>query len=742
MAKVLQVRTAQSMGAMVAMLALIAGCSPENRAADKAGNAMAETISKPRDATSAPAAAGVVAAGNPWTGEASAVDLPIVPVPLRVERGEGFFALSVSTRVTPAFSGGEQATSAKYFTDLIFRTRGIQLGSAARGDIQFMIDSRAATQNPESYELRVTPQSIVVSARQSRGLFYGAVTLWQLATADSPRAGAIKVPAVHIVDEPRFGWRGVLLDSARHYQSPEFIERFIDAMALHKLNVLHWHLTDDQAWRLEIKKYPKLTDIGAWRVPAGAAPAKDIDSRTGKPRLYGGFYSQATARKLVAYAASRNITIVPEIEMPGHASAAIAAYPQLAAVNDAPKAVPADWGVYQNLYNVEEPTFSFLENVLTEVMDVFPSAYIHVGGDEPVKNQWKASARVQARMREWGIEDEQRLQSHFIQRMEKFLDAHGRRLIGWDEILEGGLGPQSTVMSWRGIDGALAAAQAGHDAVLSPAPTLYFDNRQSTSASEPPGRGRVVTAEEIYRFDPLPPALRVEQHRHILGVQGNLWTEHVRTEDRALYMTFPRAAAVAEIGWSSPENREWSSFVKRMRTQFTRYDALGIKHAAITPPPVAPPSPTRRSSYDLKLCTENLVLSLEDDAPLSGTRATFLVDVMNPCWIFEAADLSQVSSIQASVGQLPFNFQLGDDVKKIPLPKPQTREGELEVRLDSCQGERIATLPLAPALARDDVTTLPQVTIARKEGRHDLCLTFTRGNVDPIWAIDSVQLLQ
>jgi hexosaminidase len=240
----------------------------------------------------------------------------------------------------------------------------------------------------------------------------------------------------------------------------------------------------------------------------------------------------------------------------------------------------------------------------------------------------------------------------------------------------------------------------------------------------------------------LPPALRAEQQRHILGVQANIWTEHIRTEDRVQYMAFPRAAAIAEIGWSAPEHIDWESFTQRMQAQLARYDAVEIKHAALMPAPPAAQSPTKRNSYDLKLCTQKLVLSLEDDAPLSGSRASFLVDIMNPCWIFEGADLSQVSQIQASVGQLPFNFQIGDAVNKIPLLKPQTREGELEVRLDNCEGERVASLPLAPALARDDVSTLPPARITARAGRHDLCLIFTRERVDPLWVIDSVQLLQ
>ena len=397
--------------------------------------------------------------------------------------GRGTFRVTNGTTVRYAMGTGSEHV-ARYFIELVQRTRGIALSADSAGPadhtIYFELLASESAIDEEGYSLIVSPERIVVSASDSRGLFYGAVTLWQLLGSDS--SAEIRIPAVTINDSPRFRWRGLMLDSARHYQSPEFIKRFIDVMALHKLNVLHWHLTDDQAWRIEIKKYPKLTSVGAWRVPAGAAAAADIDPATGKPRLYGGFYSQDQVRDIVAYAALRHIAIVPEIDIPGHASAAIAAYPQLAVadpsrVTNHESRPPSDWGVYPNLFNVEESTFAFLEDVLGEVAALFPGEYIHVGGDEAVKDQWKASARVQARMRELGVRDEAELQSHFIQRMEKYLNGRGKRLIGWDEILEGGLAPNATVMSWRGIEGAVAAAAAGHDAVLSPQPTLYFDYR-------------------------------------------------------------------------------------------------------------------------------------------------------------------------------------------------------------------------------------------------------------------------
>jgi hexosaminidase len=397
--------------------------------------------------------------------------------------------------------------------------------------------------------------------------------------------------------------------------------------------------------------------------------------------------------------------------------------------------------VYSNLYNVDEGTFEFLENVLGEVVQLFSGKYVHIGGDEAVKDQWKASAHIQERMRTLGVSNEEALQRYFVERMGRFLSAHHRRLIGWDEILEGGIPGDAMIMSWRGIDGALAAAAAGHDAILSPSPALYFDNHQSASDTQP-GRERVVSLEDVYRFDPMPASLAPDRRQHILGVQANIWTEHMRTEGRVEYMTFPRAAALAEVGWSAPDRLDWAGFAARLPRQMERYEMLGIHAWRAAPQQVAAALRLQRSSHDLKSCTDKVVLSLEDDAPLAGERATFLVDIMNPCWIYQAADLSHVTAIAAAVGQLPFNFQLGADIHSIELNPPQTASGELEVRLDGCGGERIAVLPLQPAIANNAVTELPVAKIPHFEGTHDLCLKFTQRSLDPMWALDRVRLVE
>lgn len=671
----------------------------------------------------------------------------LIPAPAVSRPGQGLFTLSTQTPVVLLSSDAESERIARYFVSQLALAGGVQLqvkvaSIVPNAAIVFALDPKAIVSAEEGYELDVSQHGVRVSARRPHGLFNGAVSLLQLATADGSNRTDIRIQAQHIEDQPRFAWRGLMLDSARHMQTSDEIKRFIDAMALHKLNVFQWHLTDDQGWRLQIKKYPRLTDIGAWRVPAGAA---GVDAQTGKPARYGGFYTQNQVRDIVRYAAERYITVVPEIDMPGHAQAAIAAYPEFGTV-PAP-AVSADWGVHSYLFNNEEKTFVFLEDVLTEVLALFPSQFIHIGGDEAVKDQWKASARVQQRMHELGVADENAMQALLTKRMQIFLAARGRRLIGWDEILEGGLPADAAVMSWRGVDGAVTATAQGHDSVLSPWPTLYFDNRQGSGADEPPGRLRTISLEDVYKFDPLPATMSDEQARHLLGVQGNIWTEHIRTFDRVQWMSFPRAAAIAEMGWSPPERRDWLDFKRRLPALYARYDALGIAHAdrSYTEGPVSPSDildgKQRRTSAQLKLCSDNISLALEDDAPASGPRAIFHVDIQNPCWLFRQADLDVVHQIVAAVGSVPFNFQIGEAAAKIQFAKPTTPEGELLVMLDTCDGEVLARLPLAPAAGVPAVTVLSASPLQRISGRHDLCMRFAQHTLNPMYVLDSIELL-
>ncbi|MBI2260932.1 MAG: family 20 glycosylhydrolase [Caulobacterales bacterium] len=690
------------------------------------------------------AAALVLCLAAPAGAQDAAISPAVIPAPLSVTTEAGAFRLDGTTVLAAPAGDAEAAAAARYLADLLRRTRGLDLTVAVgAGAGASAVVFRRGEAEADGYTLEIGPDGAVITANDAGGFLYGAVTLWQLATAQAGQ-GPADLAAMRVVDAPRFGWRGLMLDSARHYQSPEFIKAFIDWMALHKLNVFHWHLTDDQSWRLEIKAFPRLTEVGAWRVPAGAAAQADIDPATRRPRLHGGFYTQDEVREIVAWAAARNIVVVPEIDVPGHASAAIAAYPELG-VTDAPgaavPAVPADWGVYPALFNTEESTLAFFHQVLAEVVDLFPGAYVHLGGDEAVKDQWKASPRTQERMRELGVADEAALQSWFIGRMEQYLNQHGRRLIGWDEILEGGLAPNATVMSWRGVEGAVEAARLGRDTVLSPAPTFYLDNRQS-AADGAPGRGFVVPMEALYSFDPTPESLTAEQAEHVLGVQANLWTEHMRDEARVEHQAYPRVAALAELAWSAPERMDWDDFRARLTPQLARYRTLGIDYAesALSPGPAPlPPQGERRYDHQMTLCSEGIALSLIDDAPLQGERASFLLDIMNPCWIYQAADLSDGVAFEAAVGQVPFNFQIGADIEKVRLRAPRTEAGELEVRIGNCEAEPALVIPLAGAAANHGVSVV-RGELPATPGVHDLCLTFTQAEVDPIWGLDWVRL--
>ncbi|HEY3815144.1 MAG TPA: family 20 glycosylhydrolase [Caulobacteraceae bacterium] len=740
----------------------------------------------------------------------------VIPEPLSLTPAPGVFVLSSATRILVPANDPQARWIATWLSDHLKRARGLALkvgeeSSRSTGPVIHLTRGPDAPAGDEAYALTTAPAGATVTGASDAALFYGAVTLLQLATETDGRARSVAIPSLTIQDAPRYAWRGLLLDSARHFQSPGFVKSFIDDMAVHKLNVLHWHLTDDQGWRLEIKKYPRLTEIGAWRMPAGQGPAQDIDPATHKPRLYGGFYTQAQVRDIVAYAAQRHVTIVPEIDMPGHESAAVVAYPWLASTSNPPTRVPSDWGVYDNLLDPNPRTVGFLEDVLGEVIDLFPSRYIHVGGDEAVKTQWKASPKIQAQMQALGLKNEDELQSWLTGRLDAWLTERGRRLVGWDDILKGGLTEHATIMSWQGPAGAAAAAAQGHDAVLAVDPTLYLDHRQNPAPDQPPGRGALLTLTDIAAFDPAPPTLSATERSHILGVEGAVWTEHIRTEPRVEFMTFPRAAAIAELGWSAPGAAK--SFMTRMPAEAARLRDLGVNAAdsayepllasdfdpktnrvSVTlsdesgagdiryttdgsePTPAAKrydapfalalPARVRaatfingesmshaverrfdadtvrsRDSHELKTCAGKLDLSLEDDAPATGPRAVFLVDILNPCWIYPGAELDGVASIGAEVGQLPFNFQVGDSINGIKFRAPATPDGELEVRLDTCDGERIAVLPLKPAVSNPAVTALPPVPIRPVAGKHDLCFTFTQKGVDPMWAIKTVDLL-
>ena len=419
----------------------------------------------------------------------------------------------------------------------------------------------------EGYKLRISTTGISLSAADRTGLFRGITTLEQLLPT---RDIGDSLPCLTITDWPRFPWRGMHLDACRHFWSVEFTKKYIDLLARYKMNTFQWHLTEDQGWRIEIKKYPKLTEVGAWRSGSQVGPysRREYDSTR-----YGGFYTQEQIREVVAYAAARHITVVPEIEMPGHAMAALASYPQMGCTGG-PYDVQKGWGVFDDVFCAgNDSVFTVLEDVLTEVMDLFPGQYIHIGGDECPKERWKTCAKCQARMRANGLKDEHALQSYFIQRIEKFVNSKGRTIIGWDEILEGGLAPNAAVMSWRGTEGGVAAAKEHHNVVMTPGSHCYFDHYQGDPANEPLAIGGFTTVQKVYSYEPIPAELTPEEAKYIMGAQGNVWTEYILMPEHATYMAAPRMCALAEVLWSPAAQRNEGSFVQRLEREFAWADA-------------------------------------------------------------------------------------------------------------------------------------------------------------------------
>jgi hexosaminidase len=500
----------------------------------------------------------------------------IIPLPMALSRGNGSWMPADSVVVTlsnPADAElRELGSLAAELTRLAYG-RPANLGSAAspspRG-IHLRI-SPDATASPESYHLKVASAGVEITAPAGAGLFYGLQTLRQLLDAASP-AG---VASVDITDAPRFSYRGLHLDVGRHFSSPEFVKRYIDLMARYKLNTFHWHLTEDQGWRIEIRKYPRLTEIGGCR--RETMVEKRFSPYVGDGIRYCGFYTQDQIRDVVEYARTRYVTIIPEIEMPGHAKAALAAYPELACT-PGPFEVRTTWGVDDDVFCPSEPTFAFIDDVLSEVVALFPGRYVHIGGDETPKRRWRASALAQEVMRREGLKDENELQSYFIRRVERMLIAKGRRLIGWDEILEGGLAPEATVMSWRGSSGGIAAAREGHDVIMTPNSHLYLDAYQGPPAFEPLAIGGFIPLERVYAFEPIPDSLTADQSRHILGAQGNVWTEYLKTSQAIEFSAYPRALALAEVVWSPRASRSWESFAARLPVALRALDKLEVNY--------------------------------------------------------------------------------------------------------------------------------------------------------------------
>ncbi len=513
--------------------------------------------------------------------------LSIIPEPNSIQLGTGTFALTSATGLE---ASEELASVAALIKSDIKEATGFDL-AGTENKISLVLDPAYKAKN-EGYKLDVTTDLVTITANEAAGIFYGYQTLKQMMPAYvyakmSTAKKAVEIPCAFIIDEPRFAWRGLMVDDCRHFVGGvENMKRFLDTMAVHKLNTMQWHLTEDQGWRIEIKAFPKLTEVGAWRTETKKGLYWDDEfAFDGVP--HGGFYTQEEVKEIVAYAQERFITIVPEIEMPGHAQAAIAAYPELGNNPDKQLPVFTNWGVNPTVLNVNDNTIEFLKTVLDEVMELFPSTYIHIGADECPKTEWENSADAQARIKELGLVDdpkyapnshtaEEKLQSWFVGIFDEYLASHGRKLIGWDEILEGGLTDGATVMSWRGEEHGITAANLGHDVVMTPTTFVYLDYLQAPQKTEPLSIGGNLPLKHVYSWNPLPSKIAPDKAHHVIGGQGNLWSEYMKDIEQVYYMAYPRAASVAESTWSQNEDKNYSKFCYKLQKHYQRLAQAGI----------------------------------------------------------------------------------------------------------------------------------------------------------------------
>ncbi len=504
------------------------------------------------------------------------VVLPIIPKPKECIVLKGNFILSSSTKIVAQASVLQNEIG--WLNEYLNKYYGFSLQVVSsiptnNNYIQFETPDWEAGLK-ENYHLSISEKRISILAEgNAAGNFYAIQTLLQLLPIEKSKE--LSLPCVQIKDAPRFQWRGMHLDVCRHFYPVSFIKKYIDLIALYKMNTFHWHLTEDQGWRIEIKKYPKLTQVGAWRkgTMIGAYRDQKFDSIP-----YGGFYTQEEIKEIVAYAAKKHITVVPEIEMPGHSVAAIAAYPWLSCTGK-PKEVEKGWGVFEDVYCTKDSAFNFLQDVLDEVMALFPSNYIHIGGDECPKTKWKTCAHCQSMIKKEKLKDEHELQSYFIKRIEKYVNSKGKQIIGWDEILEGGLAPNAAVMSWQGIEGGIAAAKQKHNVVMTPGSHCYFDHYQSWPADEPLAIGGYTPLEKVYAYEPIPAELNAEEQKYILGAQANVWTEYILNEKHVEYMAVPRMAALAEVLWTPKEKKNETDFLIRLQKHFLLLDKLDVNYA-------------------------------------------------------------------------------------------------------------------------------------------------------------------
>jgi len=567
-------------------------------------------------------------------GKIKETNISIIPKPQNVEVKAGHFQFTNKIVIVTDWKSEEANNAITYFSNTLKNVGYFEIKKTTElpaGDESVIIIKRnkEADFGNEAYNLMISGKNIVIESAEANGLFYAFQTILQLLPPQVFSKSKVEnidfeIPCVNINDKPKYKWRGFMLDVSRHFFQKGFIFKVLDYLAMHKMNTFHWHLVDDQGWRIEIKKYPKLTNIGAWRANREDQPwnSDREPQRKGEKATYGGFYTQDDIREIVQYAKDRFITIIPEIEMPGHCISALAAYPQYSCTGKQ-YTVPTGsvWKDRKVYCAGNDKTFEFLQNILSEVIELFPGKYIHIGGDEAKKDAWKNCSKCQARIKEEHLANVEELQGYFIKRMEKFINSKGKTLIGWDEILEGGLSPNATVMSWRGLAGGIVASRDKHDVVFSPTNYCYFDYYQGNPEYEPIAIGGFLPIKKVYSFDPsLKDSLTGKEREHILGVQANLWTEYVPTESQAEYMMFPRLAALSEVAWRENENRDWINFSERLEKQFKRYDALGANYSKSAYNVTA--------KYEVDKNKHNIIVTLENE--VGNTQIRYTTDGTEP----------------------------------------------------------------------------------------------------------------
>ncbi len=567
----------------------------------------------------------------------SAAQLPLIPYPAHVSIKDGSFQFSNKSKLlydSPLLKSMADASATSWSATSALQIESLgYMNSTIENSVLLSLNQPFNLElGMEGYKLDIQPTYVVLRANTPAGIRYGLQTIGQLldATADA------KISCATIVDFPRFSYRGMHLDVSRHFMPISLVYKLIDELERHKMNVFHWHLVDDQGWRIEIKKYPKLTEVGAWREDKSDKHWNDRSlSKAGAKTTYGGFYTQEEISSLVAYAAERNITVIPEIEMPAHVMSVLAAYPELSCTGENLGVPPGGvWPITHIYCAGKEETFNFLEDVLLEVLDLFPSTYIHIGGDEADKTEWKKCDKCQQRIKDEGLKDEHELQSYFIHRIEAFLNDHGRRLIGWDEILEGGLAPNATVMSWRGEEGGIAAAKMGHDVIMTPGTHCYFDHYQGDPSLEPLAIGGYTPLSKVYNYEPVPEELTAEESRFVLGAQANHWTEYMPVPEQVEYMAFPRLAALSEVLWSPRSARNWEQFTSRLPLQLKRYEQRGLNVAkSAYQVAIIPEIPQSGKSLKVQLVTEmpNTIIRFTTDGTDPKANSTqyekpFIID--------------------------------------------------------------------------------------------------------------------